>query len=238
MLGKGFDPVKDTMYVSGASKSLGAWQIHQAVEMRMLKTPGASSVNQSLLEKLSVMSVSSLSLSSISSISEVYQEPTPQMQQQQQQPNFLEFEAIVEAPLDIGHIEINADTQNYKYFFAQKTYLGKDKVFLKQVEYAWRKIPIYETGSSDYDESSIELNDKWPGGEAVLDGAVKLNNRVDFGWLSNGENEFQFHFYSNPIQLWTPMLEQKNYWIDIKPWRTLNGLYELKDYVLNYLVTI
>ena len=64
---KRFDPTKDTMFVCGSADFLGAWNLKNAVEMKL--KPSSLS-NQSFIDKVSNMSVSSLSLSSISSTSE------------------------------------------------------------------------------------------------------------------------------------------------------------------------
>lgn len=113
---------------------------------------------------------------------------------------------------------------HYKYFVAQKT-SNKDKMFLKLVENRWRKLSI--------DTSGIMLvNDKWPYYEE--DGSKPV--RIDQGWLLKDENEIQFHFYDNPLQLWNDDDEnKKQYAIEIKPMKKANGLIEFKDYTLNHM---
>jgi hypothetical protein len=140
--------------------------------------------------------------------------------------NVLEFEVTV----NLENVDqlANPESQNYKYFIAQKTTIAKDKLFLKKIEYTWRTLNI---GHNNINNALLEISDKWP----LLDSDGKPS-RIDYGWLLNGENEFQFHFSNNPIQCWLPTTEEKYLWLEIVPWRANNGLYELKDYVLTHVV--
>ena len=134
----------------------------------------------------------------------------------------MEFETVIY----IDSSQNIAEVENYKYFFAQKTSISKDKFFIKQVEYHHRHLKI------DINSSQVkEVNDTWPSEDTE-----SKPYRVDYGWLLDGENEFQFHFSNNPIQLWMPTTEQKYLWSEIVPWRAYNGLYELKDYFLTHSV--
>ncbi len=86
------------------------------------------------------------------------------------------------------------------------------------------------------DPSEVTLvNDKWPYYEGD-DGRKPA--RVDLGWLLKDENEIQFHFYDNPLQLWNVKKDSKNqYAIEFKPMKA-QGLIELKDYTLSHLVIV
>jgi len=113
----------------------------------------------------------------------------------------------------------------YKYFIAQKT-SQKDQLFIKQVENSWRALVIDTT-------AIVLINDKWP----YYENDGQKPGRIDQGWLLNGENEIQLHFYDNPLQLWNVAEEDmKQYAIEIKPMKAANGLIELKDYTINHVV--
>lgn len=134
----------------------------------------------------------------------------------------LEFEAFVNVAdtTELGEDECIY----YKYFIAQKT-SQTDKVFLKQVENGRRKVVV------DLD-SIVLIKDKWP----YYENDEKKPARVDLGWLLKDENEIQFHFYDNPLQLWNvDETEKKQYIIEIKPMKAANGLIELNDYTLSHL---
>jgi hypothetical protein len=223
-----FDVTKDTVYVSGSGDYLGNWNLTRAVEMK-LKTNLSN--NPSVVDKFSNISVSSLSLSSLTSAVELttsaeQQQLLAQVQVQNgSNTNVIEFEAIVD-------VASHPDVHHYKYFFAQKTSISKEKLFLKQVEYHHRKIDALNDASPN---TIIHLNDTWP----INDTEENANKThlYDSGWLLHDENEFQFHFATNPIQLWNTNNEQKYLWVEILPWRASNGLYELQDYLLEHTVT-
>jgi hypothetical protein len=128
---------------------------------------------------------------------------------------------------DKSEVDASNNCIHYKYFVAQKTSQG-NKVFLKQIENGWRKMTM--------DPSEVTLvNDKWPYYEGD-DGRKPA--RVDLGWLLKDENEIQFHFYDNPLQLWNVKKDSKNqYAIEFKPMKA-QGLIELKDYTLSHLVIV
>lgn len=117
------------------------------------------------------------------------------------------------------------DYIHYKYFIAQKT-SQNGRVFLKQVENGWRKMSVDFT-------SIILISDKWP---YYLDDDERRPARIDLGWLLKDENEIQFHFFENPLQLWNVEEDKKKqYAIEFKPMKA-QGLIELKDYTLSHLV--
>lgn len=130
----------------------------------------------------------------------------------------IEYEATVDLS-DESFEKLVSEPVEYKYFIAQKMSNLKDtRVFLKQIEYNPRKLEIANSALT-----SCQVMDKWP--------MVDVDNkptRIDNGWLLNGENEVQFHFFKHPIQLWH--VEAKNLCYDIVPWKANNGLYELKDF--------
>lgn len=137
----------------------------------------------------------------------------------------LEFEALVD--LDETLESLITAPLEYKYFIAQKTSNQKDStLFLKQIEYNSRKLEILNSNSL-----VNETSDKWP----LIDTESKPT-RIDHGWLLHGEHEFQFHFFNNPIQLWH--VDSKNLCFNIVPWKANNGLYELKDYCINHVVSL
>ncbi len=86
----------------------------------------------------------------------------------------------------------------------------------------------------DVNSNIVLVNDKWPN----YDQENNKPFRIDQGWLLNEENEIQFLFYDNPMQLWyaDKMDEKKKYAIEIKPLKAANGLIELKDYTLSHIV--
>jgi len=159
--------------------------------------------------------------------------------------NILVFEAEIEIADPTDALE--ADTPiNYKYFIGQKC-LDKTKarMFLKQIEYTWRKLKLNSTSkiltpsnsaSSQPSTKIIEINDKW--GVHLDEEGVTVQTRTDSGWLLENENEIQFHFFRSPMQLWSCNLSQKPLDIKIIPFKTNNGLNELKDFAFNRVVII
>lgn len=139
-----------------------------------------------------------------------------------QETKTLEFETFVSVN-DLCELN-ETECIQYKYFIAQKT-SKNNKIFLKKVENSKRKLTVDLNGI-------ILINDKWP----HYENDDQKPGRIDLGWLLKGENEIQFHFYDNPLQLWNEDEEnKKNYFIEIKPMKAANGLIELKDYTLNHL---
>lgn len=189
---------QDSIFLCGSSNFLGAWNLNKAIEMKMKSNEDNGSL---------CSATSNSSLCSIENFQEI---------------QTLDFEAFVHVndPSELSELE----SIHYKYFIAQKT-SQKDKMFLKQIEFGWRKFTI--------DSNAILLiNDKWP----YYDEDVEKPVRVDQGWLLKEENEIQFHFYDNPLQLWNvDESKLKNYAIEIKPMKAANGLIELKDYTLSHL---
>jgi glycerophosphocholine phosphodiesterase GPCPD1 len=120
---------------------------------------------------------------------------------------------------------------NYKYFIGQKCLdKSKSRMFLKQVEYTWRKLNL-NAASADNLLPTIDINDKW--GYHLNDdqtGAAYTQIRIDAGWLLENENETQFHFYESPLQLWSCNLSNKPVDLKIIPFKTNKGMTELKDY--------
>ena len=137
----------------------------------------------------------------------------------------LEFEARIEVD-DANEILHDEKARNYKYFIGQKLCEKSNaRMFLKQVEYPWRKLAI----NSDL-ANMIEMKDKWP----LID-ADNKQVRIDNAWLLQHECEFQFHFFNNPIQLWFGN-SNKPLYINIIPWKAGSSLYELKDFAISYVV--
>lgn len=179
---------KDSLFVCGSAKSLGEWNVHKAVEMRMKQSDETGS------------------LSSVSSNENLNDNLT------------IEFEAFV------SYTETANDNElvYYKYFIAQKS-TQTNRLFLKQVEHSSRKLSLTS--------NLVMCSDKWP----YANEANKIV-RVDNGWLLSGENEIQFHFFDNPLQLWNQnsATKPKPYTIAIKPMhKTTNGLTELTDCFIN-----
>jgi hypothetical protein len=219
---KNFDVSKDTMYVCGSGDYLGNWNLTRAVEMK-LKT--SLDNYPSVIDRISNVSVSSLSLSSVTSAVDLNNSEQALTQAQSQNSNsngVLEFEAAIE-------VDSHPDLHHYKYFFAQKTSISNEKLFVKQVEYHHRRIESIEA-----ETAAIQLNDTWPINES--EETASKTHLYDSGWLLQDENEFQFHFVTNPIQLWMASAEQKYLWVEIVPWRASNGLYELQDFLLEHTV--
>jgi hypothetical protein len=162
--------------------------------------------------------------------------------------NILVFEAEVEIaePLKDA-LEFDAPI-NYKYFIGQKCLdKTKSRMFLKQIEYTWRKLKLNSTELNHLPSSTplliqsstkktIEINDKW--GVQVDEEGATVQIRTDSGWLLDNENEIQFHFFRSPMQIWSCNLSQKPLDIKIIPFRTNNGLDELKDFAFNRVVLI
>lgn len=146
-----------------------------------------------------------------------------------------EFETVVEFDESAEAANLT-DGLQYKYFIAQKTSLGKDKLFLKQIEYNFRKLELDAQRADATNPLSpvriIETNDKWP----LMD-SENRQTRLDNGWLLKDESEIQFHFFKNPVQLWSRD-ENTNFCIDIVPWKVTNGLYEVKDYLVSSAVSV
>ncbi len=77
------------------------------------------------------------------------------------------------------------------------------------------------------------INDNWP----YYENDGRKPGRIDQGWLLDGENEIQLHFYDNPLNLWNVGEDnKKKYAIEIKPMKAANGLIELEDYTINHVV--
>jgi hypothetical protein len=134
----------------------------------------------------------------------------------------IEFEAFV-SKMDTP----NDEPVYYKYFIAQKS-SGPKRLFLKYVEHSCRKLSL--------SSNLVLCSDKWP----YMNEENKIV-RVDNGWLLSGENEIQFHFFDNPLQLWnqTNVANPKPYTIAIKPmYKTTNGLTELTDCFINRSVSV
>lgn len=153
---------------------------------------------------------------------------------------------------NINDLFNNESLLYYKYFIGQKTIQNTDnfkQIFLKQIEYNFRELAkpqsLIDNPTGPFDK--IEINDKWPlviekssqqdtAATATTTPNAKLN-RIDNGWLLEGENEFQFHFFNNPIQLWSQGVSNaKNLCVNIVPWIASSGLYELKDYAISQVV--
>jgi hypothetical protein len=218
-----FDVRKDTMYVSGSGDYLGNWDLTRAVEMKLKTHIG----NRVPLDKISNISVSSMSMSSATSASDLFTyelSAAAVVAGLKAQSDLLEFEATVD-------IDAHPTPHHYKYFYAQKSTISKEKIFLKQIEYHHRHI---EGTADDPTITVIHLNDKWPINDTEEN--LSKTHLTDSGWLLENENEFQFHFCNSPLQLWSQQSEPNSFWIEIVPWRANNGLYELKDFVLDYTV--
>jgi hypothetical protein len=118
----------------------------------------------------------------------------------------------------------------YKYFIAQPAGGPNNqpgRMFIKQVEYSYRNIELKEHTTNSFDEE-IYINDKWP--QADKDGNLC---RIDDGWLLSGQHELQFHFYSEPLQLFLPELKsEKPLYFEIIPWRAGAGLQQLDNYTI------
>ena len=100
------------------------------------------------------------------------------------------------------------------------------RIFVKQVEYNPRKLELKNSNLMSY-----EIQDKW-----ANIGSEHKQTRVDNGWLLKGENEVQFHFFNNPIELWH--VDSKSLCYDIVPWKANYGLYELKDFAASSAVCL
>lgn len=98
-------------------------------------------------------------------------------------------------------------------------------MFLKHIEHNCRKLNL--------SSNLVICSDKWP---YVNDENKTV--RIDNGWLLNGENEIQFHFFDSPLQMWMDADTPKAYSVIIKPYcKTSNGLVELNDYIINRSVS-
>ena len=116
--------------------------------------------------------------------------------------------------------ELVERTHSYKYFIAQKT-AQKDQIFLKKIEYEWRRLKGHN-------------RDEWPYSDAE-----KNLTRVNNGWLLSGETKFQLHFFGNPLELWTEEEALPKYGIQVKPWRKgSSGVKELSDFVMSQVVSL
>lgn len=213
-----FDPKCDSIYLSGSSRFLGEWDLNRAIEMKMLGTVKTTGFNDtgSISSECSMSS----SISPASSSSELYLD--------EKKNPIINFETSVyirdEEYEDVWE-ELNS--LGYKYFVAQRTndITQGERFFLKQVEYNWRTLSKRGLDSKMQSTNNINImktNDQWP----LYDDEDK-KKRIDHGWLLNNENEFQFHFYASPCQLW---LSSKPVSIEIIPWTTLSGLNQLKDF--------
>ena len=159
--------------------------------------------------------------------------------------NILVFEAEVEIAEPIKDaLEFDAPI-NYKYFIGQKCLdKTKSRMLLKQIEYTWRKLKLNSTESTQptplliqsSTKKTIEIHDKW--GVQLDEEGATVQIRTDSGWLLDNENEIQFHFFRSPMQIWSCNLSQKPLDIKIIPFRTNNGLDELKDFAFNRVVFI
>lgn len=153
------------------------------------------------------------------------------------------FEAEIEIADPKDDLEFDTPI-NYKYFIGQKCLdKTKSKMFLKQIEYTWRKLKLNTKESISPPNSLIqsskkiiEISDKW--GVQVDEEGANVQIRTDSGWLLDNENEIQFHFFRSPMQIWSCNLSQKPLDIKIIPFRTNNGLDELKDFAFNRVVFI
>lgn len=198
-----FNLSKDSVYVCGSSKTLGSWDLRKATELK-------SKLVDTYHENNCSLSLSSLSLSSSSS-SEIY------VPDNLANSNVLELEALVD--FEETFQQLVDEQVQYKYFIAQKMSNQKDtRVFLKQVEYNPRQLELANSNLLSH-----EVIDKWP-----LFDQENRQSRIDHGWLLSGENEFRFHFFNNPLQLWH--VDSKNLCYDITPWKANYGLHELKDF--------
>ena len=160
--------------------------------------------------------------------------------------NILQFEAEIEVADPMESNAVNGEASapvNYKYFIGQKCIDNtKSRMFLKQVEYTWRKLNLNALPSSPLTVASssgskiVEINDKW--GIQVDEEGATIQIRTDNGWLLDNENEIQFHFFRSPIQLWSCNLSQKPLDIKIIPFKTNNGLAEMKDFAFNRVVSL
>jgi hypothetical protein len=212
-----FNLNKDSLYICGSGDAFGDWDLNKAVEMKA----------RTNLYDRSFLSTSCSSLSSTSSCdTTIYDLGTNNTNV-----NIHTFEAEVEVcePMSLGD---SLDTMvNYKYFIGQKCLdKSKSRMFLKQVEYTWRKLNL-NAASADNLLPTIDINDKW--GYHLNDdqtGAAYTQIRIDAGWLLENENETQFHFYESPLQLWSCNLSNKPVDLKIIPFKTNKGMTELKDY--------
>lgn len=113
----------------------------------------------------------------------------------------------------------------YKYFVAQKSAAGHTgPLFLKFIEYNWRQIGLEKLSTSD----SVEVKDKWP-----LVDVENRRTRIDSGWLlDQNDHEIQFHFFKQPLELWSRVSHQ-DLVLSIVPYKAgPTGLSELRDYFL------
>jgi glycerophosphocholine phosphodiesterase GPCPD1 len=220
-----FNLNRDTLFLCGSCDYLGNWNLNNAIEMKL---------KSNLCERGS-LSTSCSSLSSNSSWDTTIYENSMNT-------NLLAFEVDIEIADSNEFTSMASDKPiHYKYFIGQKCIdKTKSRMFLKQVEYTWRKLNLNGSSATITTPSPtsltassilIEINDKW--GVLSTDENNNSHVRIDHGWLLNNENEIQFHFFGNPIQLWSCNLSQKPLNIKIIPFRTNNGMSDLKDFALN-----
>ena len=155
----------------------------------------------------------------------------------------------------------------YKYLIVQKSSSSSSTrrhVFLKQVEYNWRRLCAPLTASDENANNSalgglVLLNDKWPlavasaptspkpgtnviSASATVAAVATAPSRIDRGWLMHNETEFQFHLFDNPCQIWpsfTAGSRPRPLYVEIVPWTTSGELRPLAptDYLISYSVS-
>lgn len=210
-----YDTKKDSVYLSGSSSFLGEWDLNKSIQMKMVET-----VRPSFNDSGSISSESSHTFSLSPANSELYlDERNP----------IIDFEANVYInDNEYENLQEELENLRYKYFVGQKTIdmAQSEKLFLKQVEYNWRKLEnTMMNPSIEQIKPVIQTIDNWP-----LFNEEDNKKRIDHGWLINNENEFRFHFYGNPCQLW---LTTNPVYIEIIPWTTSSGLRQLQDYCVS-----